>query len=187
MGTYEVSGGLQVSFSRIATTRRVCPETDDWNEMEFNQMLEQANNYTINGNKLMLNVGKRAPLAVFVKTEEKDIANKYWKLVKLNGKTVQMAAKQEREQYFILRHNNAVTGFAGCNLFSGSYTLEESKLRIKFSDMLSTLRACPGVEVDESEFLQVFELADNYTLNGDTLMLNLGRRAPLAVFESVYF
>lgn len=187
MGSYEVSGGLQVSFSSIATTRRACPETDDWNEMEFNQMLEEANNYTINGDKLMLNVGKRASLAVFVKTEEKGIANKYWKLIKLDGKTVQMAATQEREQYFILRHNNAVTGFAGCNLFSGSYTLEKSKLRIKFSDMLSTLRACPGVEVDESEFLQVFELADNYALNGDTLMLNVGRRAPLAVFEAVYF
>lgn len=53
--------------------------------------------------------------------------------------------------------------------------------------MLSTLRACPGVEVDESEFLQVFELADNYALNGDTLMLNVGRRAPLAVLKRFIF
>ena len=53
--------------------------------------------------------------------------------------------------------------------------------------MASTLKACPDVEVNESEFLNVFELADNFSLSGDTLSLNVGRRAPLAVFKAVYF
>ena len=47
------------------------------------------------------------------------------------------------------------------------------------------MRACPDVDVNESEFLEVFELADNYTINGTILSLNVGRRASLAVFESV--
>ena len=45
---------------------------------------------------------------------------------------------------------------------------------------------CPDVAVNESEFMEVFELADNYTIYNDTLSLNVGRRAPLAVFEAVY-
>ena len=53
--------------------------------------------------------------------------------------------------------------------------------------MLSTLRACPDVKVNESEFLKVFNLTDNYTMVEDKLTLNIGRRAPLAVFEAVYF
>ncbi len=63
--------------------------------------------------------------------------------------------------------------FAGCNTLSGTYSIEEGQ-RIHFSQMAVTLRSCPDVEVDESAFLEVFELADNYTLQGDKLMLNCG-------------
>ncbi|HRM13944.1 MAG TPA: META domain-containing protein, partial [Flavobacterium sp.] len=70
------------------------------------------------------------------------------------------------------------------NVLSGEYALEEGN-RIRFKNMAVTMRACPDVDVNESEFLEVFELADNYTINGTILSLNVGRRAPLAVFESV--
>ncbi len=114
------------------------------------------------------------------------IVNKYWKLITLEGQSVSMVPNQERESYFILRPDSSlITGFAGCNTFTGSYTLEAG-WRIRFSQMATTLKACPDVDVNEGEFLKVFESADNYTLNGDTLSLNVGRRAPLAVFESVY-
>ena len=48
------------------------------------------------------------------------------------------------------------------------------------------MKICPDVDVNESDFLKVFELADNYTISEDILTLNVGRRAPLAVFEAVY-
>lgn len=186
MGSYTISNGTQISFSRIATTKMAC-QNEGWDETKFNQMLETANNFTISGNKLMLNVGRRSPLAVFVKVEKNEIVNKYWKLKELEGKEVKMADNQEREQYFILREDGTITGFAGCNQFSGNYSLDMSKSRIKFENMLSTLRACPDVNVDEAEFLEVFNLTDNYTMVADKLMFNVGRRSPLAVFEAVYF
>jgi hypothetical protein len=37
----------------------------------------------------------------------------------------------------------------------------------------------------ETEFLKVFEMADNYSLSGTTLSLNKARMAPLARFEAV--
>lgn len=120
-------------------------------------------------------------------SENSSITNKYWKLVKLDGKNVTMAKNQEREAYFILKlKDKMVTGFAGCNTFSGSYTLEKG-WRIRFSQMATTMKACPDVNVNEREFLEVFELADNYTIYNDTLSLNVGRRAPLAIFKAVYF
>lgn len=186
MGSYNISNRTQISFSRIASTKMAC-QSVGWNETGFNQMLETANNFTVSGNKLMLNVGKRAPLAVFVKVEKNEIVNKYWKLIELDGKEVNMADNQEREQYFILREDGSIAGFAGCNQFSGNFILDMSKSRIKFENMLSTLRACPDVKVNESEFLKVFNLTDNYTMVEDKLTLNIGRRAPLAVFEAVYF
>ncbi len=49
------------------------------------------------------------------------------------------------------------------------------------------MKTCPDVDIKESEFMEVFKLADNYTISGDILNLNVGRRALLAVFKAVYF
>ncbi len=119
--------------------------------------------------------------------DQTTITEKYWKLVTLEGQKVTMAKNQEREIHFMLKtEQNQVRGFAGCNTFNGTYTLEKGQ-RIRFSPLAATLKACLEVDVNESEFFKVFELVDNYSINGDTLSLNVGRRAPLAVFEAVYF
>ena len=87
----------------------------------------------------------------------------------------------------ILRSDGSLSGFSGCNIFNGQYELMKGN-RISFkSNMASTMKACPDVNIDESRFLQIFETADNYTINGDSLSLNVGKRAPLAVFEAVVF
>lgn len=119
--------------------------------------------------------------------DQNPITEKYWKLVTLEGQKVTMVPNQEREVYFMLKNEeNRVTGFAGCNMFNGTYTLEKGQ-RIRFAPFAATLKACPDVDVNESELFQVFEQADNYSIQGDTLSLNVGRRAPLAVFQAVYF
>lgn len=114
------------------------------------------------------------------------IAQKYWKLKTLGGKEVTMKKNQEREIFFTLKtEENRVTGFAGCNSLSGEFTLEEGN-KISFKNVAVTMKMCPDVDVNESDFLEVFELADNYTIKDDVLTLNVGMRAPLAVFEAVY-
>ena len=114
------------------------------------------------------------------------ITNKYWKLVTLEGQPVTMAPGQEREAYFMLKDSSRVVGFGGCNVLNGRYELNESQRRLRFTNLLTTLRACPGPDT-EPAFLQVLNQADNYTVQADTLRLNVGRRAPLAVFHAVYF
>lgn len=186
-GSFSLEEGNRIRFSRIATTRMACPDATI-NEFEVLEALNLVDNYTLSGNTLTLNVGRRAPLAVFTKAEVKDpITEKHWKLKTLEGKEVKMADNQERDAYFMLKiADNRITGFSGCNMFNGTYDLENGN-RIRFSQIAMTMKACPDVDFNETEFLKVFELADNYTVNGDTLMLNVGRRAPLAVFEAVYF
>lgn len=118
---------------------------------------------------------------------DNSITGKYWKMVRLEGREVTMAKNQEREIYFTLKTvDSLVTGFSGCNQFSGKYQLETGN-RIRFLGLATTMKACPDVAVNESEVLEVFNLANNYTINGDTLQLNVGRRAPLAMFKAVYF
>ncbi|GGW26487.1 META domain-containing protein [Arenibacter certesii] len=186
-GNFSLEEGNRIRFSQIGVTRMACPE-ESIKESQVLEVFNIADNYTLDGNTLRLNVGRRAPLAVFKKAEvQKDlITEKYWKLKTLEGKEVKMADNQEGEIYFILKTNeNRLTGFAGCNTFGGGYTLEEGN-RIRFSQVFSTMKACLDVDVDEAAFFKVFELTDNYTIDGDILMFNVGRRAPLAVFEAVY-
>jgi len=119
-------------------------------------------------------------------TSNEPITEKYWKLITLEGQQVTMGADQEREIFFMLKNKDKrLTGFGGCNSLNGEYTLEEGN-RITFSNVATTLRACAELPVKEHGFLEVFNLADNYTIVGDTLSLKVGRRAPLAVGSANY-
>ncbi|AUC84661.1 heat-shock protein [Polaribacter sp. ALD11] len=187
MGTYQLEDNNQISFSKLALTRMMCPDVKI-NESQIINIFELVDNFTIKNGKLILNKAKMTPLATFKKGDvsNNQIVEKYWKLKTLEGKEIKMADTQEREIFFTLKAaKNRITGFAGCNSISGEYTLEEGN-RIRFKNIATTLMACPDVDVHESEFLKVFELADNYTIKDDVLSLNVGRRAPLAVFEAVY-
>jgi len=184
-GSYKLEEGNRISFSQMASTRMACPDTTI-NESEILKALEQTDNYTFNDGKLSLNVGRRAPLAIFKKVPmENIIVEKYWKLKTLDGTDITMVDNQEREIYFTLKNDGRVTGFSGCNGINGEYNLEKGN-RIRFKNMAATLKACPDMDLDEQAVLDVFNTADNYTINGDILHLNIGRRAPLAVFEAVY-
>ncbi|WP_310994033.1 META domain-containing protein [Aequorivita marina] len=186
-GTYTLKAGNQIDFSALGATKMACPD-GTFNESKFLKVFNLADNYRITGDKLELNIGKRAPLAVFKRVVNSEpIVNKYWKLKTLEGKEVKMLENQEKEIYFTLKpEENRVAGFAGCNALMGSYTLETGN-RILFSNMASTMMACPDVDINDRDFLKVFELVDNYTVNEDELSLSVGKDAPLAVFEAVYF
>lgn len=127
--------------------------------------------------------GALADHYVLTKADE-GMKEKYWKLVELRGKPVPAL---EREPHLILKaEGDRVTGYSGCNSFGGSYTLDEATSRIRFGQLVMTMRACAeGMDV-EGEFTKILEEADNYSLNGDSMTLNRGRMAPLARFEAVY-
>jgi len=118
----------------------------------------------------------------YVLTKMSDgITSRYWKLVEVRGQAV---GEMEREPHLILEAaDGRVSGFAGCNGFMGSYTLDEANARISFGQIAMTRMFCAaGMEVEEA-FSQVLEEVDNYSLNGDSLTLNRARMAPLARFE----
>lgn len=125
-----------------------------------------------------------------IKKDKKDtssddvITEKYWKLKTLSGKEVTMDENQKREIFITLKtKDNRLTGFAGCNVINGEYTLEKGN-RIKFSKMATTRMFCPNT--NEPILLKALNTVDNYTIKDDILSLNVGKRAALAVFEAVY-
>lgn len=113
------------------------------------------------------------------------LTDTYWKLTELNGKAIGEANSDRREVYVILRKKDSqAQGNAGCNGYGGRYELDPNGFNIKFSAMMSTQMACPGLDI-ENQFLKVFEIADSYYVKDGTLQLNKGRMAPLAKFVAV--
>ena len=114
-----------------------------------------------------------------------DIVEKYWKLTELRGKPVQVDSSYNKEPHIIFKQQeNRIIGHGGCNSISGSYELKEGN-RIIISNVIATRMSCANISI-ELEFLNVLAMADNYNLNGDVLVLNKARMAPLARFKAVY-
>jgi heat shock protein HslJ len=63
MGAYELKEGNLIHFKNLASSRMACPDMKT--ENDFKKMLEQVDNYTIEGDQLSLNKAKMAPLATF--------------------------------------------------------------------------------------------------------------------------
>ena len=112
-----------------------------------------------------------------------NLVEKYWKLTELFGEPVN-TSEGGNEAYIIFRkEGNRITGKGGCNTFSGSFSLNTDN-KISFSKTISTMMMCANMEI-ETKMYQMLEMADNYMINGDKLVLNKARMAPLARFEVV--
>jgi heat shock protein HslJ len=104
----------------------------------------------------------------------------------LRGRPIPADSTANREAHIIFKERDfRVNGNGGCNNFSGSFFLE-SNSRITLSKIMSTLMACKQMET-ETEFFKVLQMADNYTVTGDTLILNKTGTESLARFQAVYF
>jgi len=111
------------------------------------------------------------------------LENTYWKLVELNGQPISDAEDGKKELHLVLKSSDStLSAFAGCNGVGGSYQLTSGN-RLRFSNMISTLMACPELEA-ENAFKKALETVDNYAINGDELSLNKAKMAPLARFKA---
>ncbi|RCU44722.1 META domain-containing protein [Chryseobacterium lacus] len=184
-GNFTIMNTTQIKFSQLASTRMMCDRYDMKIENEMLEVLKTADNFTINDGKLMLNVGRRAPLAVFVEMSKNPVINKSWKLKEMNGNKVVMVLNQDKEQGFMLRSNGKITGSDGCNTFFGSYKLSDGN-KISINENLgTTMKACPDMKLNEKEFFNVLKNAEKYDLKGNTLMLKNSNGQLLAIFDAM--
>jgi heat shock protein HslJ len=109
------------------------------------------------------------------------LTNTYWKLLSIDGAEV-VTAEGAREAHLILRPDFRVTGFGGCNNFSGTWLEEEDQLSI--GPLMSTLMACDeaAYERDLLANLNGRIFAD---IEGEILTV-LGSNGSEMIFQAVY-
>jgi heat shock protein HslJ/uncharacterized lipoprotein NlpE involved in copper resistance len=116
---------------------------------------------------------------------DNEIAEKYWKLLELNGNKIILGKNQDFAPHLTLKNENSrVFGNGGCNAFQGTYELSEGK-KIKFSKMASTKMFCDHMEM-ETAVLNALEMADNYSKEKDTITINNAAMVSLAKFQLIY-
>lgn len=104
-----------------------------------------------------------------------------WKLTELMGQEVP-TTEPDLTPYLQFGEDGRVSGFAGCNQFTGAY--ETEGLRLTFKPMATTQKACLNASV-EQQFLTTIQGIDNYSLNDSGLAFYKARTAALLRFTAV--
>ena len=110
------------------------------------------------------------------------LTNTYWKLVELNGGPV--SPGEGKELHMILRGEDQVGGYSGCNQFTGSVTVTGDGL--SFGPIASTRRMCQGVMEQEDAFLQALESGQRYSISGEDLAIEDANGGITMRFVAVY-
>lgn len=97
-----------------------------------------------------------------------------WALSSIKAKDTKEAVAFNKENPPTLRVNadKTANGFAGCNRFTGSATVEGKS--IKLGRMGMTRMFCEQGMTVESAMANLFEVADNFEIKGGKLMLKHG-------------
>ena len=122
--------------------------------------------------------GGAAPVA------DASLANTRWLLRTLEGESVELRPDQRPPflQFEKQDGSDVARGFAGCNNFTGGYTVAGEAL--DFGNLASTMRACPFMAL-EDRFYRVLEQVERYAIRGTWLML-YGPGGEVATLEAWY-
>ena len=102
------------------------------------------------------------------------LAGTSWVLVELNGQP--LAPGGEPLTLHFAADEQSVSGYGGCNQFSGPYAQSGASLR--FGPLASTRRACadPALSNQETAYFQALESTTRYAVEGGRLVLYSGNQ-----------
>lgn len=125
-------------------------------------------------NLMLVRSGGGAPVA------DVSLDNTRWLLRTLQDERVKLQPNQRAP--FLQFSGGSARGYAGCNRFTGAYTLTGNALT--FGNLASTMRACPDMAL-EDRFHRSLGAVERYEIRSTWLIL-YGADGELATFEAWY-
>lgn len=111
------------------------------------------------------------------------LINTQWTLKEIFGQPAQVQAHQ-KPAYLVFAASGELKGYSGCNHLFGRY--HQFNTTLSFSQVASTLMACPGNTMDnESNLMKLLEQPITYIIKGKTLVFFDNKQQPLAKFVLV--
>ncbi len=113
------------------------------------------------------------------------LKNTHWRLLVAKGTAIGVAEGQKEPFLYLAPDEDRIRGFAGCNIFTGSFELQGD--RLSFTQVAATMKMCIRDMEKEQLFLAVMLEAASYRISGDTLHLFDDGNKQIASFKAVYF
>ena len=175
-GTYTVKDN-QLSITTGPSTLVACPPGSS--DQEYLRQLGLVSSYFIKDGNLVLEFKLDSGSMTFAPSAPGGLAGSAWNVVSYNnGKQAVVSLLADTTISLNFGTDGRVSGNAGCNEYTGSYTTGGSNLYV--SALATTFKLChkpDGVMVQEQQYVTALSSASTYEIAGDTLTIRDGSGA----------
>lgn len=182
-GAYTLDG-MNLTFGPLAGTLMACPEPIMQQADSFQKALANAKSFKVGEGQLTLLDADNKELATFA-VQDMSLAGTSWTVTGYNdGKQAVVSVITGSELNAKFSEDGRVSGSAGCNNFTGSYTVEGDN-SVKIGPLASTRKWCPtpeGLMEQERQFLAALASAATYRVDGNRMEMRTARDALAATF-----
>jgi len=176
-GRYTVAKRAFKVVPPLASTQMACPAAIGEQARAYVEALTVAGSYQIADGRLQLIAASGTPLATFI-AQSTDLANTSWRAAGINnGREAVAGVVAGADVTLQFGGDGQASGWAGCNRWSASYTVDRSSLQ--FGPPAATRKMCaePGVMVQEQNFLNALATVSEARMEGDRLELRTAQGA----------
>jgi heat shock protein HslJ len=169
-GPYELDGDT-ISIGPLASTLMACVEPQGSVEQAYLAALEQTAGYQTDASTLDLLDGSGDVVLTFEVVEPLSLTGTEWTAVSVNTGTGAVSGLVGGVMITAtFDEDGNVSGSAGCNSFTGTYTVDGDTIDV--GPLASTKKACADdVMTQEAAFLTAMDNATTLTIDGDRLEL----------------
>lgn len=171
-GSYTVDGNTLTIAEPLGSTMMACPDPLMAQEQAVLTNLASAASYQLVANQLQIFDANGQVVLAFEPLEMASLTGTNWSATMINnGRGAVSGLVAGTEVTAVFGEDGTVSGSAGCNTYSGSYTVDGSNITI--GPLVSTMMMCvdPEVMAQEAAYLAALENSATYSITGDTLEL----------------
>jgi heat shock protein HslJ len=181
-GAYEASDDGSLSFAGFAVTEMGCDPPLMTLESAYLEVLGGVTSFEV-GDTLRLSNGETTlSFSRDVPPEPLPLVGTTWTLTSIFSGDAVSSVVSGTEVTAVFATDETVSGSAGCNRFSGTYTMSGNQL--SFSPLATTKMACAGyVMAQERVFLDAMSDVSSFVIDGEQLTLSDRFGAALLGFD----
>jgi len=170
-GSYKATGTNIAINPNMISTKKACEEDVMKQADAFNKLLLASTSYKLGDGVMILLQGENEGLSFLGSTNA--LAKTSWDVTGYNnGNQAVVSPILNTNPTIVFGDDGTISGSAGCNTYSGKYTLDGESISI--GTLATTRRECiepEGIMEQESSFLTYLEKANTWLIQGDMLYL----------------
>jgi heat shock protein HslJ len=179
-----VAGALRIG--QAASTQRFCAEPPGVMDQEaaYLQALQRTARYAIANNLLLLQTLTGQVLTIYVPQPQRSLEGTSWTVIDFNT-TQAITSVILGTEITAAFAGGTLSGSAGCNRYTASYTVTEGSNAITIGPPASTRAFCaepPGIMDQEAAYLAALPTAQTYRFEGPNLRLERDGGIRVATF-----